>query len=397
MKKRLVKALLLIFIINLLLGLSGCMTVAEKEALVEFETEAAAYFKNKYGNAPRIESCNYYISNDGIFPVRTQSMYARCHDGTYIFYDAKRDQIVDNRQSEELSAAIEKELKRQMKAVTDIIPGSELIIRNYCSTAYAGEYEGNFYHSYYDGNIEKFLAEEDVQLVANMYLLCKGNDPWQEAQKQCEEILKKDFRTEHTISLTVATRECYETNQSEEYIYVGIDDIGCFASYHMMGIEQETRAYIQNYIKIAPGLYATANEANFVFEDNDIVAIEGILEDVLNAKMLDAFNDLKDKTGSMYSEIAASTPIYNFVFSERVKKQFPNGKATVYLMMKPEEISASDSDQLLYYQNESGQYRVGAYAPVNGGNAAWATINENDYYLIGTSYLLDENGDVVNS
>jgi hypothetical protein len=68
-------------------------------------------------------------------------MFARCDNGEFIFYNADKDQMVDNHQSAKISDAIADELAKQMEEVEAIAPDSEIIIRDYCSSAYAGSYK----------------------------------------------------------------------------------------------------------------------------------------------------------------------------------------------------------------------------------------------------------------
>lgn len=394
------KIILLIFLIGLILNLSGCLTAEQKLELADFATDAANYYKAKYGEEPNIESCNFYTDFSGPIPTRTKHMYARCHDNTYIFYDADRDLLVDNHQSDKISTAIEVELKRQLNAVADIISGSELIVRDYCSSAYAGAYEGNFYHTYYDGDITAFLATEDVQLTANLYLLCDENAPWAEAQKKCEEIIRTNFRTSNIVTLTVLSEECYNTKRGEYGVYAGIDDLGCYAEYTMTG--SNTDSYIQKYIKIADGIYVTCAEKNFVFEDGDVSIVEAISAEDLNAKIYSRWNELSevvpankgasyvnpDKVHENYSLVSATSPIYQIQFSERVQKRFSDGNVATYLLFVPDEASATEGDAVLVYRDAENSYRCGTIAAANESSAGWIDLNEKDYYFIGSNHLI---------
>lgn len=395
-KKRYVQLLLVAIIATLLLSLSGCLTAEQRAELTEFGTSATTYYKDKYGEDPHVESCGYYVDGSGLFPRRTKHMFARCDNGEFIFYNADKDQMVDNHQSAKISDAIADELAKQMEEVEAIAPGSEIIIRDYCSSAYAGSYKGNFYHNYYDGDITAFLEVEDVQLTANMYLLCDETAPWEEAQKKCEDIIRKNFRTDEDVTLTILSRSCYEEKQGEYGVYAGLDDLGCYAKYHMTGTT--TDSYIQNYIKIADGLYVTCSEKNFIFEDGDVVATEAISEADLNAVIFGRYDKLPavaeenadgsyrvhDKTKETYSVATAVTPVYQLAFSERVKAAFPDGEINAYMMLVPDETGASDSDQLLRYTNKENSYWCSAIVAANDGDAGWVSISENDYYFVGS-------------
>lgn len=376
MKRKFIKLLLMTAVFSLLFSLTGCLTAEEKRELNVFEEAATKYYQDKYGESPQIESCGFYVNCDSLFPSSTEHMYARCSDGTIIFYDANLDQIVDNKQSNEISIAVEEELMTQMDQATALIPGSRLIILDYCSSAYAADYEGNFYHTYYDGDIHAFLAAEDVQLTANMYLLCDKDDPWESAQKKCEEIIRENFRTSNRVTLTILSEDRYY----EKFDMVRISDLGCYAQYSMTATS--TDAYIQSFIKIVDGIYATSAERNFVLEDGDITAVEAISVEDLNAAIYERYEELSDKTGETYSVALAASPIYRFVFSDRIKDKFSDGDLAVYLMVAPEEVNAVEGDQILEYENEEIFFRC--LTAVDDQEAAWANINEENCYFIGS-------------
>lgn len=401
---------MLLVILGVLLSLTGCLTAEEQLELDNFEAAATKYYQDKYGEEPQIESFGYYVMSDGLFPSRTKHKYARCADNTIIFYDADRDQMVDNIQSNEISTAIEKTLVSQMEQVTDLIPGSTLNIRNYDSSAYAADYEGNFYHTYYDGNIYSFLEAEDVRLYADLYLLCNKDDPWKEAQLKCEEIIRKYFRNDIAVTLTVLTPDCFEVSQDDGYIRTNIGQQGCFAEYSMYG--ETTKSYIQSFIKIVDGIYATCDEPGFQFIEGDIVAVEAISEDEMNEKIFARYDKLPDhapensngtfqrddKAHISYGIASSSTPIYNFVFSQRIKEAFPDGELAVYLRYIPEEVHAEEGDRMMCYEDDDS-YRCRVCVPSNSKDAERETINEHNYYFIGSEEVkkpeLAESSDAI--
>ena len=401
----------LLVILGVLLSLTGCLTAEEQLELDNFEAAATKYYQDKYGEEPQIESYGYYVMSDGLFPSRTKHKSARCADNTIIFYDADRDQMVDNFQSNEISTAIEKTLVSQMEQVTALIPGSTLNIRNYDSSAYAADYEGNFYHTYYDGNIYSFLEAEDVRLYADLYLLCNKDDPWKEAQLKCEEIIRKYFRNDIAVTLTVLTPDCFEVSQDDGYIRTNIGQQGCFAEYSMYG--ETTKSYIQSFIKIVDGIYATCAEPGFQFIEGDIVAVEAISEDEMNEKIFARYDKLPDhapensngtfqrddKAHISYGIASSSTPIYNFVFSQRIKEAFPDGELAVYLWYIPEEVHAEEGDRMMCYKDDDHSYRCRVCVPSNSKDAKRETINEHNYYFIGSEEVkkpeLAESSDAI--
>jgi hypothetical protein len=376
MKRKIANLLLLTVIFSLLFSLTGCLTTEDKRELELFKENAAKYYHAKYGESPQIESYGYYVNSNNLFPHRTDHKYAKCADKTIIFYDAGLNRMVDNKQSNEVSFAIEKELLAQMDQVTALIPDSRLIVLDCCSSAYAADYEGNFYHTYYDGNIDAFFESEDVQLTANICLLCNKDDPWADAQRKCENIIRENFCINQAVTLTILSEECCY----EKFGAARINDLRCYAKYIMHATS--TDAYIQNFIKIADGIYATCAEKNFILEDGDIIAVEAMSEEELNAAIFAQYENLPDKTGKTYSVASAALPIYRFVFSDRIKDKFSNGNLGVYLMYAPEEVTAAETDQLLEYETKDAFFRRLTGNDALG--APWVSINEENCYFIGS-------------
>lgn len=383
-------------ILAILLSLTGCLTVEQKEALADFEKEAAQYYKDKYGETPNIQKCDYYIDSTGIFPQRTDDMYARCKNGEYIIYDASRKLLVDNRQSLEASEAILAEFTARINEIAKTVETGEFKIENYNSSTYLTDLsDSNFYHAFYDGDIEKFMAAEDIQLSANLYLICDKEDSWQAAQQKCEMLIREDFRTDSSVSLVVLSRDCYD----QKGISADIEYEGCWAKFSMD--KESTDSYIQNYIKVSDGVYVTCAKENFVFEDGDVQMIEALTEQEINELILQRYNLLpdkapenangsymvKDKTREKYSIVSASSPIYQITFSERVKNAFSSGKVAVYFTFKPDETNFADSDGLFKCTNNETIYRCVALTRESDNISSWTQINEMDYYFIGSHEL----------
>lgn len=385
--------LLAVCIVTILLSLSGCLSTEERTALSDFQKEAVQYYKDKYGEKPRIEKCNYIYDHASVFPRRTDDIYAQCVNGEYIIYDAVRDIIVDNRQSEETDRAIRAELNKEISEIEKIIANSEIKIEEYSSSAYySNRIEGNFYHAYFDGDIEEFIQDEDIQLYADMSLICQKEDAWQEVQKECQALIRNKFRTHYKISLTVLNEECYEKHGT----YAGIEHEGCWAEFRMD--KESTEKFIQNYIKVVDGIYVTCNEMDFVFEDGDVQMQETITEQELNNLIFERYDKLPDKaaenangsynvhdkTREQYSVVQSSSPIYQLVFSNRVREAFPDGTVAMYFMFKPEEAVCEDGDCLVKYTNKEDVWRCFYLTQSDDNISTWQDANENDYYFIGS-------------
>lgn len=390
------RIVLMICVLSMLFSLAGCLTVEQKEALSDFEKNATQYYKDKYGETPEIQKCDYYIDTTGIFPQRTDDMYARCENGEYIIYDASRKLLVDNRQSQEASEAILAEFTARINEIAKKVETGEFKIENYNSSTYLTDLsDSNFYHAFYDGDVEKFMAAEDIQLSANLYLICDKEDSWQTAQQKCEMLIRENFRTNSSVSLVVLSRDCY----NQKGISADIEYEGCWAKFSMD--KESTDSYIQNYIKVSDGVYVTCAGENFVFQDGDIQMIEALTEQEINELILQRYNLLpdkapenangsymvKDKTKEKYSIVSASSPIYQITFSERVKNAFSSGKVAVYFTFKPDETRFADSDGLFKYTNNETIYRCVALTRESDNISSWTQINEMDCYFIGSHEL----------
>ena len=123
-----------------------------------YEAQAARYVKEKYGDSPKLlsSSASHYRKNGG----------ARKVDGIIVFFDGFEvnidgDRIGDNRQYDEICAAIEEHY------INDSELGSSYSGKwtiTYCSN----DYRSFFTRTYYDGDIEKFVSEAKVTLCGEI-------------------------------------------------------------------------------------------------------------------------------------------------------------------------------------------------------------------------------------
>lgn len=378
--KRMVALMLLC--LGLVPLLCGCLSREERARLEEFEQTAAEYYEKKYGTEVSIENYNYYYENS-VFSVRTDHMYAECSDGTVVFYDADEDCIVDNKQSEQIDNALAGALRADLDELEEEFDCGAFIIEWCRSAQFSGDFYDSFYHYYYDGDIEDFIAKEDLELRMDLFLLCENEGAWLEAEIALEALLHNRYGTESSCDLVVGDELCYS---DYDYQQIGYD--GCYAKFYI-GSER-TVSYIQNYIKVADGIYVTAYEANFVLEEGDITLVETDLTGAdIDRALLENYSALEedDKERLDCYTVWPATPIYQLRFSDRVKEQFPDG-LNVFLHYSPGEMDVDSMDVVYVFEPD----RTGLCGctqisdPFDYGEHV-SDINEEDYYFVGKQFV----------
>lgn len=375
--------------------LTGCgLSKQEQDALEDFSKEAKKYYEEKYESNASLERYGYAMLTDSLFSSRTEDMYAEFSDGVTVYYDADREYLLDSGQGEEVSEALEEAFSERLEELTQGMEEGSFVIEDVRFSIHAEGYEEDFYHTYYKGDIEKVIERENIPLWANLFLICEREDNWQETRLALEQLLREDFPALDNVRLAVMSRSCYASYTAGTNRHPGIDMLECYAEYE---IAEETACYMQHYIKLAEGIYATSKEKNFILEEGDITLREAISQDELNEMIYEHYDSLPDvaeenKGGSYhahdkehvtYYEVTADTPIWQIRFSERIKEHFGE-EFNVYLRFVPEELGLGWDKKFYYFPND-GKKHFHCYAIyTDKADAEFATLNEEDYYFGGT-------------
>lgn len=393
---RMICAILTILIVG---SLMGCVQLSseEKAAKAAFRKSAENYYKEKYGNAPDITEYGYDIQIS-LFPYNTGNLFAQCSDGTVIYYDAQKDVMADNKQSDAVSGALEIAFQDRIAMLEKKMQNGKFIVNDLdFSACEASDYEGSsFYTACYNGDTDAFIQEEDIGLSAEIFLICDREDAWEDTAAALEKIVASDFRGSEDVQLTVLSSDCYETYLAGDYRYPGTDMLECYAVYQITA--QETKRYIQNYIKLADGIYATSDKANVVFEEGDLTLVAcDVTEEEINQVLFENYDALPqnaeeningvyyvdDKAHVDYWVVTADTPIYRLRFSERIR-ELGLEEIPVYLRFVPEELGISEEARFYTFIND-GDVHYRCYSVYTGlADAEFEPLNEQDYYFGGT-------------
>lgn len=426
------------------------ITKKRQMSLEEFEQKGKEYYYEKYGKELEIkDSGSIYI--EGMVKTKTKNLYIETTEGTELIYIEEKNQIYDNQQSDVIESALEETLK----VLEDTIQSEQNLIKMDFQNARFNVYgegtnvKGSFYHELFQNDINAFLEKEIV--VASkleFYAICgqeygENHSDTENCVQMLEEEAKNIFAgfEESDIEISFLSEDCYLKYLENVFRKPNIDMEECYSKYV---IGKENYSYVQNYIKVAEGIYITSAEKDFVLEENDIRLEESVSSQELNDILLENDQKLKNKEKEEEGEDSAKeevkechqliprTPVFRMQFSDRVK-EFLNQKTYKELKVcikfvpqevgvtgnmkeeiKEENVDLTSMDELVRNQiNEELELGKEAsekqkkelwqeckfyYYPVAGegsqcididsdmSDAEFALINEDDYYFGG--YLI---------
>lgn len=335
---------------------TGCNSLSdeEKTQLDDTKKKAAEYYNDKYNLDETVEDYDYDY-NDGLFGAAydTETMYFEMSDGYVVVYDVNNERMMDNRQSQEIVDAINQHIWPDVFSQVESITGQKMYCEKIESIKYnsygaGGDRRDNFFTEYYNGDIETYLTEENVELYANtsdMIIVC-DDDSWAEAVEYIEtEVEGNFFRYNIYWDIEILTSDLYEKYKGNSKDYrgslYGYD--GYIARVRMEKGTGAAELVIDepNYIQVCPGVYMTSDEFGFSFEDGDIVFEEAMTGDELDQQC--------DKV-----QVSVDGSVYKVIFSERVYdylKTKDKGYLAVCYKIAPEELSVQTSMEFCELSN----------------------------------------------
>lgn len=351
------KKISLVCMIGILLMLvTGCNSVSdeEKSELEETKEKAAIYYNGKYDLDETVEDYDYDF-NEGLFgpAYNTETMYFEMSDGYVVIYDVSKDRLFDNRQSQKIVSDINNIIMSGIFAEVEAITGQQM----YCEKPEAIKYNhygaggdrvDDFFTQYYDGDIENYLAKEDVELYSNMsdMIIVCDDDSWTEAVEYMENEIKENF-AEYKLywDVEILTSELYEKYKGNFKDYRGslYGFEGYIARVRMENVSGVSELAIDKptYIQVCPGVYMTSDEFDFAFLYGDVK-----LEVAMTGDELEKYSD------SVL--ITVEGTVYKATFSERVNaylKTKDKGFLTVYCKFVPEEFEVSTTKEFCELAN----------------------------------------------
>jgi len=364
------------------------MSKEERQNLQKIKEKSISYMNAKYHVKLDIEDYGY-ITGYSLWSYNTNNIYIKFTNGITAIYYGKSHTFADNGQSLKIITDIQDYVWNPLVDSLGSYIYTSLDHVTFNEYNDEGDYDGSYFTEYYDEDIIHYLRKEPVEVYSDLCVLTT-QDQWETKIDDFQNKFYTYFQHhQHDISLTVLSQECYEKFQNGEYRFPGIDMDGCFAEIHL---NNEVKRYVQNYIQLAPGIYATAYQTDFILEDGDI-KFEKVMN---NEEFITMLNDIYEKEKNLENEEDIEkyqwdiqTPIYKPVFSQKLKNDNAS-KYIVYMLCIPEEIGLSDNNRLYYYPTEANKkyhYCFSIYS--DKADAEFHTLKETDYFWIGQQIKIE--------
>ncbi|MBQ3546447.1 MAG: hypothetical protein IJA34_15895 [Lachnospiraceae bacterium] len=277
--KKLLLKMIVSLVVVLIIAMGSILLIDreknEKLSIEDFKEMAKEYYENKYNMELQINDIGY-ISTGGLVSNETNDMYIKVSNGSTIIYIEETKKLYDNRQAKEIINNIEETVLENVFANVSSITNIEEIFYNNVKVNEFNIFtkqgiKGSYFNSYYDGDIEKFLANEEVVFDdLRLFAICDDSSKTESIKnKVIDELQKSNIKYEESnIELRILTRDCYDKYLNKEYRLPDIDMTECYAKY-VLG--EKEYSYVQKYIEVTDGIFITSNERDFLLETNDIV------------------------------------------------------------------------------------------------------------------------------
>lgn len=267
------KIAFLLFLTSILFGISACSLSREaKDNLKKNCSLAEDYYENKYDCNISITKSEYDFYSSVFTTYQKNRMLFKTDEDTIIFYDADADRFYDNKQAEEILLTLE---TKMLPKLYDMIPGNyKWNKEEFLECGYFYFYDStklvNMFHEYFEeDDWENFFMKEKpkIHFEETLYEISETMPNHEEMTTDVTDIITKYFTLSH-LDIIYLTQELLGTITSTNH--EGED--GFFASYCINDYKKYQR--VQNYIKIADGIYITFTGDNFSFKENDILVLE---------------------------------------------------------------------------------------------------------------------------
>lgn len=351
------KIALMFFIAALAVLMSGCKLAEQRRALKRQEPKAVAWYKEKYGlSSAKIERAGYLSYGEWFGLATTENMYFQMKDGYTVVYLAEEERFGDDRQAGEIEKKLyENVLNPLLEETKERLHAEaagcvdELIFNVWDGNTKAWQ----VYTSYFEGDIEDYMEEETIYIGrpggVGFYVVGGPEGNYRQELKKLGESLQEQFTMSSQVTLSGISQEYYNSWKAGDRSYFSFVDDGCYLQYKINGT---IACYEANYIKLMPGVYATAAEPDFMLEEGDIVCREAMTEEELQSLIDENYNKLpdyaeenndrgyntRDKAHESKKVIDAWSAIVRLEFSDRVKQAFRQGKIRCNVRLVIEEI-----------------------------------------------------------
>lgn len=330
MKKRAVNVLLLLAFC-LLLG--GCRESSKEAALRE---RAQDYVYEKYGEGFRTERSVYLVQypRRGI-PRKEKDwlfLFSDCERDFRVWYNADEDRFLDDRQAEEINAAIRAQLLEPLRERLEPCEWETEACRfgvtdelNLSLNYRAESMIGSFFHTRYDGDAAAFCREERPAPAfgcLNAVLLTpEGERAEYEARLAAfRETAQEYFSLPIYYSSVGVEAAGRRTSRITAFVYRPEDYPPRFAGSDFLAElimdEQGARLYTPSWIEVTEGLFVTATDKNC---DIELQPGDILFEPVYSAEELKALLETVPASDGKYYTTVPATAAYSPVFSPRLR------------------------------------------------------------------------------
>ena len=324
MKKKTVMVLLL-SALCLLLG--GCRESSREAALRE---RAQDYVNEKYGEGFRTERgepLRRYPPR-GI-PHRSGDYLFSFSDGEgnfRVWYDVDEDRFLDDRQAEEINAAIRTQLLEPLREQLEPCEWETEACRFGVTDELLLRLEGSFFHARYDGDAAAFCREErpspDFWGMSPVLFTTEGGRAEYETRLGVfRETAEAYFSLPIYYAIWGVEQAGRATWSISSVVYHPEDYPPRFAGSDFLAElimdEQGARLYTPSWIEVTEGLFVTATDKNC---DIELQPGDILFEPVYSAEELKALLETVPASDGKYYTTVPATAAYSPVFSPRLRE-----------------------------------------------------------------------------
>lgn len=318
-RRFLVSIVLTVGILSLLL--TGCNS-EDKKHHEEIMKNAEAYYESKYGEEAAID--NYYaVGNNGTFGwdmVYADDYVFEMSDGTKVYWDEDGGYYADDKQADEIIAAIQENI--MAPALAEL--GDDAVVSEYTiNRCDLDTFKGIVFRNYFDGDIFAFSKMENLEMRDFLAVISED-----------------DFKGK--VERFIAAAGPYFSNFGGQIAvasasYEGELNLDTFCNHEVKG-DPIARAdgyfsldegvhWIENvYVEVVPGLDVMWSYYDFVLQPGDVTLeqvgtaadLQRMLDDAYYALPVDAERNVKEGRKVLVDEDA---PVYQIRYSDRVKEQ----------------------------------------------------------------------------
>ena len=373
--------------------LAGCSR-EEREHYKEVEKNAAAYYKNKYGEDVTVVDSKV-AGNSGLFGYHGVVDRAyEMSDGTQVYWNDEEEYFADNRQAEEIAAALRSEVIEP--ALAEMDPDHTVTEYSFNRTGF-DSFDESVFREYFDGDLEDFAGREKIavrNLDAVVHEFCY--------RAKVEQFFASVGKY---LSQNRATIAVLRDDPAVDEPFVAGSDWP-EGDLRVKGVAYldfgEGLSWLDNeYVEVLDGVMMMIKQRDFVLEPGDITFVEEGTAADLQKKIDEAYYALpvdaeENKDGgytvrdqrneSRAVLLDPEAPIYRVQFSDRLREQIDKNEdnKSFYIWLEdPENV-----ELWCYYSGDDRyRFRIWMMWDDNRVRGSYESFSEGDlFYTGGVAY-----------